>query len=119
MAHSKRGRVSSLANIIDSYFMQGDGYEANYSINNLSHSLLSEPSNSSVSSNQSDTTKKERIWQFRQTVSYWISISFIFGSVLFTTGSFFWIIEAYITLSDYYTLVTVAFFFRHLDVSNW
>ena len=49
-------------------------------------------------------------YQFRHTVSYWISISFIFGSLLFTTGSAFWIIDDYITTEDYYALVTVAYF---------
>merc|ERR1719242_1346581 len=44
-----------------------------------------------------------------ETLPYWISISFLFGSVLYTSGSFFWIIDDYLTENDYFALVTVAF----------
>ena len=43
------------------------------------------------------------------TLPYWIAISFLFGSVLYTSGSFFWIIDDYLTDNDYFALVTVAF----------
>lgn len=32
-------------------------------------------------------------WNFKHTASYWVAMNFIFGSLVFTTGSFFWLYE--------------------------
>mmetsp|Transcript_64304 Transcript_64304/g.57817 ORF Transcript_64304/g.57817 Transcript_64304/m.57817 type:complete len:431 (-) Transcript_64304:66-1358(-) len=50
------------------------------------------------------------IKQSKSNMSYWIYINFIFGSILLTSGSFFWIIDHHLTENDYYTLVTFAWF---------
>lgn len=39
-------------------------------------------------SNISDTD-----WNFKHTACYWVAISFIFGSIVFTSGSFFWLFD--------------------------
>jgi len=44
------------------------------------------------------------------TLPYWISVQFVFGSVLYTSGSLAWTFDHYLTPNDYYSLVTVAFF---------
>ena len=49
-------------------------------------------------------------WIFRHTVSYWISISFIFGSLLFSTASIFLSMHSSLTQKDKFVLITVAFF---------
>jgi len=44
------------------------------------------------------------------TLPYWISVNFVFGSLLYTSGSLAWTFDHYLTPNDYYSLVTVAFF---------
>jgi len=50
-----------------------------------------------------------RIFELRHSISYWISISFLFGAILFFSGSIFWIYDD-VEADDSYILVVVAFF---------
>eukprot|EP01084_Bolivina_argentea_P259972 438877_1 len=97
----------SIADRIDSYFTQNDDTYIDQNMQSV-HSLNSKEK-ALLANSSTDSIKKQYIWKFRHTISYWIAISFIFGSLLLTTGSFFWIIKNSITSSDYYTLVDVAY----------
>lgn len=46
----------------------------------------------------------------KDSLPYWISVQFVFGSLLYTSGSLAWTFDHYLTPNDYYSLVTVAFF---------
>jgi len=39
------------------------------------------------------TQLNESDWAFKHTACYWVAMSFIFGSLVFTTGSLFWLYE--------------------------
>jgi len=99
-SENSRFNLANLAQRLDAYFQEEDD------------SPLSQksfiPKVSDAMSVEEEEQRKLK-WSFRQTVAYWISVSFIFGCILFTTGSYFWLISGSLSPSDSYTLVTVAF----------
>jgi len=42
---------------------------------------------------QAVTQLNENDWAFKHTACYWVAITFIFGSIVFTSGSFFWLYD--------------------------
>jgi len=63
-----------------------------------------------VTKTMEEPTYKEAAAPTSDTLPYWISVNFLFGSLLYTSGSLAWTFDHYLTPNDYYSLVTVAFF---------
>jgi len=57
------------------------------------------------------TTKcsQESEWEFRHTLTYWIAITTLIGSILFTLGSFMWLFDDSFTTNTSLALVTYPF----------
>jgi len=52
---------------------------------------------------------EEAQWHFRQSLSYWMAVSTLIGSVLFTLGSFFWLFDDAFTDAASQALITYPF----------
>eukprot|EP00484_Ammonia_sp_Unknown_P000534 CAMPEP_0197022924 /NCGR_PEP_ID=MMETSP1384-20130603/3722_1 /TAXON_ID=29189 /ORGANISM="Ammonia sp." /LENGTH=454 /DNA_ID=CAMNT_0042451051 /DNA_START=16 /DNA_END=1377 /DNA_ORIENTATION=+ len=91
-------RAVSLPEQLDNYFLKDDDYDED---------------------DDADIPQKEPFqdletltfqWQFRHTISYWISIGAIFGCLCFSVGSVFFVLENELEAKDVYTLVTYLYF---------
>lgn len=116
------GRRQTVPERVTAYFSQLDA-EDQAEIRELRHELMESIGGVDESSSElhvDSTTivrakslmqvENEKVFEVRHTVAYWISISFLFGAILFLSGSIFWLYEDHIETDDVYILVTVGFF---------
>eukprot|EP01083_Nonionella_stella_P184075 667029_1 len=98
---SSRERAVSL---FDEYFTQEDTYDATSSDSLKEMTLLS--------SSDLDTPRSvDYRWQWRHTVSYWISVGFVLGGMLFVVGALSDVFVDKLHDIDYHTLNPIGFLF--------
>ena len=124
-----RARPVSIGEIIDDYFTKEDSYdeedeESATSVESSSDdkemTLLSEMDDKQQDDQIEKTEKRQKIdyrWQWRHTVSYWISIGFIFGALLFVVGIMADSYEEKLNEIDHYTLGSIALLVA--GIANW
>eukprot|EP01083_Nonionella_stella_P147866 467168_1 len=105
---SSSSRKQTFTERFDQYFTQDDEYDEHSQFIDAKNITLIDRDDVAGASMTSSLFNYQ--WEFRHTLSYWVAINYILGALLFTTGSFFWLIEDRLTTTDFYCLVTVAFF---------